>query len=285
MPGTGDDWYSKSSFGYRGDVLGNARRCTRRSARASTTRWASCRASASTTSRRYLGAHLRFKKFSGWLRETFPHFQIENFTKRNGGGLESRYMDWHWPITLQNSAFIEVGVNPNEEVIDDRFTINSRRGIYVEPGRYEFKEYFVLANTNAAAPFSMNLRYGNGEFYDGYRRNYTVGGTFRMNEHFNVSLSDQINDIDLPSGSFVTHLVTGRVNYYFNTKVFVNALVQYNTDTQPVELERAARHHPPAAQRHLPRLQRASRLAQRRADLARGDREDDLPARVLVSMP
>ena len=38
-------------------------RCTRRSARASTTRWASCRASASTTSRRYLGAHLRSKKF------------------------------------------------------------------------------------------------------------------------------------------------------------------------------------------------------------------------------
>jgi hypothetical protein len=25
--------------------------------------------------------------------------------------------------------------------------------------------------------------------------------------------------------------VGGRLNYYFNTKVFVNALVQYNTDT------------------------------------------------------
>ena len=27
-------------------------------------------------------------------------------------------------------------------------------------------------------------------------------------------------------------LLTGRVNYFFNTKVFVNALVQYNTDAQ-----------------------------------------------------
>ena len=87
------------------------------------------------------------------MRETFPHFQIENFTRRNGGGLESRYMDWHWPITFQNSAFVEVGVNPNVEVIDDRFTINSRRNIYVDPGRYEFNEYFILANSNAAAPF------------------------------------------------------------------------------------------------------------------------------------
>jgi hypothetical protein len=180
----------------------------------------------------FLGTHLRFKRWSGWLREAFPHIQIENFTKRNGGGLQSRYMDWHWLMTLQNSSFIEVGVHPNVEVIDDRFPINSRRGIVVEPGRYEFNENFVLVNTNAAAPFSMSLRYGAGGFYDGYRRNYTVGGTFRMNEHVNVSLSDQINDIELGSGAYMTHLVTGRINYYFSTKVFVNALVQYNTDTR-----------------------------------------------------
>ena len=125
----------------------------------------------------YLGTHIRPQRFRSWMRETFPHIQFENFTKRNGGGLESRYMDWHWPVTFQNSTFVEIGVNPNIEVIDERFTINSRRNIYVDPGRYEFNENFILANTNSAAPFSMNLRYGNGEFYDGYRRNYTIGGT------------------------------------------------------------------------------------------------------------
>jgi hypothetical protein len=179
----------------------------------------------------YFGLHLRPKRVQGWLREIFPHFQIENFVKRDDGGLESRYMDWHLPVTLQNSTFIEVGTNPNVEVIDERFYINARRGIYVDPGRYEFKEHFVLANTNSAAPFSMNLRYGIGDFYDGYRRSYTVGGTYRLNEHLNLSLSDSINDIDLSSGAYVTNLVTGRVNFYFSTKVFVNALVQYNTDT------------------------------------------------------
>jgi hypothetical protein len=230
MPGSGDDWYSKSGVGYRGSVL-------------------ETRAAYQTIGSRFndemgfvprvgvdhfggfFGTHLRPTKLSGWLRETFPHFQIENFTKRSGGGLESRYVDWHWLIALQNSSFVEVGTNPNDEVIDRRFTINSPRRIVVDPGRYSFTEYFVLAGSNAAAPVSMNLRYGNGEFYDGYRRTYTVGGTVRMNEHVNLSLSDQINDIDLPSGAFVTHLVTGRVNYYFNTRVFVNALVQYNTDT------------------------------------------------------
>jgi len=230
IPGTGDDWYSKSSFGYRGNVLETRGMFQTIGSRFNDEMGFVPRVGVDNAEG-YFGLHLRPKRFQGWMRETFPHIQIENFTKRNGGGLESRYMDWHWPVTFQNSSFIEVGTNPNVEVIDDRFAINSRRGIFVEPGRYEFKEHFLLANSNSAAPFSMNLRYGTGDFYDGYRRNYTVGGTFRLNEHLNLSLSDQINDIDLSTGSFVTHLVTGRVNFYLSTKVFVNALVQYNTDT------------------------------------------------------
>ena len=42
----------------------------------------------------------------------------------------------------------------------------------------------------------------------------------------------QFNDIDLPQGAFTTTLVTGRVNYFLNTKVFLNALLQYNTDAR-----------------------------------------------------
>ena len=230
VPGKGDDWYSKTSFGYRGNFWE-----TRGAYQTIGSRFNDEMGFVPRTgvdnAEFYLGTHIRPKRLQGWLRETFPHVQIENFVKRNGGGLESRYMDWHWPITLQNSTFVEVGTNPNVEVIDERFVVNARRRIYVEPGRYEFKEHFLLANTNSAAPFSMNLRYGIGDFYEGYKRSYTIGGTYRLNQHLNLSLSDSINDIDLDSGSFVTNLVTARVNYYFSTKVFVNALVQYNTDT------------------------------------------------------
>ncbi len=141
-------------------------------------------------------------------------------------------MDWHWPLTFHNSSFVEVGINPNIEVITSPFTINSRRNIQVLPGRYEFNEYFLLANSNAAAPLAFNTRYSVGEFYDGYRHGYTVGTTVRANEHFNVSGTVQFNDIDLPQGAFTTTLVTGRVNYFFNTKVFLNALLQYNSDAR-----------------------------------------------------
>jgi len=47
-----------------------------------------------------------------------------------------------------------------------------------------------------------------------------------------VSGSVSLNDIELPTGAFTTTLVTGRVNYFLNTKVFLNALLQYNTDAR-----------------------------------------------------
>jgi hypothetical protein len=230
IPGEGDDWYSKSSIGWRNNKW-EARGMYQTIGGRFNDEMGFVPRTGVDNSEFYLGRRFRPRRFQRWVRESFPHIQFENFTRRNGGGLESRYMDWHWPVTFQNSTFVEIGTNPNVEVIDERFTINSRRGIYVDPGRYEFKEHFILANTNSAARFSMNLRAGTGEFYDGYRRNYTIGGTLRMNQHFNVSLSDQINDIELTSGSYTTHLLTGRVNVYFTTKMFVNALVQYNTDT------------------------------------------------------
>jgi len=41
----------------------------------------------------------------------------------------------------------------------------------------------------------------------------------------------QLNQISLPTTSYLSTLTTSRVNYNFNTKVFVNALLQYNTDS------------------------------------------------------
>jgi len=41
----------------------------------------------------------------------------------------------------------------------------------------------------------------------------------------------QLNDISLPGGSYLSTLTTTRVNYNFSTKVFVNALLQYTTDS------------------------------------------------------
>jgi hypothetical protein len=163
------------------------------------------------------------------IRETRPHWRMDNFVRRDGTGLDSRYQDVHLPFNFNDGGFVETGVNPNVEDIRVPFTIS---GVLVKPGRYSFNEYFVLWNSNNSARFSVNARFSNGGFYDGSRRGYTFGPSVRLNERFNASVNLQVNDVELSTGSVVTTLVSTRVNYNFTTRAFLNALVQYNTDSK-----------------------------------------------------
>ena len=198
------------------------------------------------------------------LREMRPHLQFDNFTAQDGGGLESRYQDWHLPFNFQDSGVHRDRRQPERRGDRRPFTINSARGVQVDPGRYEFNEYFVLWNTNAAARFSFEPRYATGDFYDGYRRGYTVGPALRLNEHFNASVTVQINDIELPTGAFVTNLVTEPRELQLQHEGVRERAGAVQHRHAAVELEPAVQHHPPAAERFLPRLQRAARRRDRR---------------------
>ena len=178
------------------------------------------------------GRTIRPKSLSKWMRQTVPHLETDVFIRHSDGKIDSRYMNYHWNANFQDGSNMEVGYNSSSENIATPFTINSNRGVRVQPGHYDFGEYFGFWNTNQAARISFNNRAGLGKFYDGYRRSYAFGPSVRLNENFNASFNLQINDISLSTGEFVTKLLSTRVNYNFNTKMFANALVQYNTDNR-----------------------------------------------------
>ncbi|MBM3771200.1 MAG: carbohydrate binding family 9 domain-containing protein [Acidimicrobiia bacterium] len=164
------------------------------------------------------------------IREIGPHLHFDRFDRRSGTGIESRYFDWHLVLTMNDGGFFETGVNRNLEGNVRPFTLNSARGVRIAPGVYDFDEYFVLYRSNNSARVSVEARYSDGGLFDGQRRGYAVAPTLRINEHFNAAVSLQVNDIDLPVASYTSTLVATRVNYSLNTRVFVNALIQYNTD-------------------------------------------------------
>ena len=59
-------------------------------------------------------------------------------------------------------------------------------------------------------------------------------GTFRFGYKLETSFGYTHHNINLPEGHFKTNLLTTRFNYSFSTAMFLNALVQYNSDTQQV---------------------------------------------------
>ncbi len=177
------------------------------------------------------GWHFRPVRTYGWLREIFPHTHYTNIT-RPGQGFYSRYVDYHLPFTFQNSTSLEVGINTSRERLQRPFLIDSRRGITVPAGLYDRRDPFVKFTTNPGAPLSVNAEYLAGPFYGGYEHSYTAGGTLRTSARLNAGLQWTRDVVALPAGSFTTDLVSTNVDYNFSTHAFLNALIQYNTDTE-----------------------------------------------------
>jgi hypothetical protein len=165
------------------------------------------------------------------IREFGPHWVLTQSDRLDGTGLDQRQQDFHFMVQFSDGSNMEPGVNTNLEVIRTPFTLNSARGVQIQNGRYEYNEYFIQYRHSGAKRFGTSMRYGVGPFYGGYRRYYAVGPEFRPSEKLNLSVTMQINDISLPTISYVSNLATARLNYNFNTKTFVNALLQYNTDS------------------------------------------------------
>ena len=176
------------------------------------------------------GRYFRPARFAKWMRQTQPHYEFDVFTRQHDNRLETSYQGYHWNVNFQDGSTAEVGVNPQIEDIDTAFSLSNSARVGVNPGRYEFSEYFMFYNSSTARTFSVNTQYRTGRFYDGYRRNLSFGPSLRLNENVNMSVNLSLNDISVSTGAFVSKLVTTRLNYNFNTKMFFNALVQYNSD-------------------------------------------------------
>ena len=121
----------------------------------------------------------------------------------------------------------------------------------MQPGVYDFNEYFALYRSNNARRFSYETRVSFGGLYNGTRNGYAFAPTLRLNEHLNASVGLQINDIELPQVSYVSKLIATRVNYAFSTKVFLEHTGAVQHRQPAVEFERAVQRHSPPAQRHF----------------------------------
>ena len=225
----GSDVMTRGGFAYRGTILDTRAAHTRTGSRFNDELGFIPRTGIGRTDV-WFGLHLRSARYPKWLREFFPHYQIVNITREDGGAFDSRYVDYHIPITLQNGTFIEGGMNANTEVLTEEFPINSRRGVTIAPGRYDYNEYFLLWRGDQSAALSFNGRVGTGDFYDGTKQSYQFGPTVRLSSRLNSTVTWSRNVIALRSGEYTTDLISSRINYSFSTRMFLNALLQYNTD-------------------------------------------------------
>jgi uncharacterized protein DUF5916 len=159
------------------------------------------------------------------LQELRPHSSYRAFFGFDGF-LESMYwhIDNHWQF--RNSYEVHTGMNVTEEGVRVPFEIYP--GILVPPGSYAHQEAQLVFMTNQGAPASLNVQSTIGGFFGGDRVSITPTLRMRGGETLTTEVAYQRNDVNLPWGDFTTNLLRTRLSYSFNTRTFVQGLVQYN---------------------------------------------------------
>jgi hypothetical protein len=163
------------------------------------------------------------------IRELHPHTRYNIYTDQSNQKVtHTNHVAMAW--FFERGGYVELQWNPRFERITAPFQI--RRDQAFAPGSYGWNEFAFELETDHSRKVSGSALITSGGFWTGIQRTSKVGLLFRPSYHVTFDLALQRNDITLPvpMHDFVTNLVTSRVGYAFNTRTFLDTLIQYNTD-------------------------------------------------------
>ena len=162
------------------------------------------------------------------LLEIRPHITYWGYWKI-GGFLETArlHVDNHWEF--RNGYRIDTAINFLNEGVVDTFEIAT--GVMVPSGRYDHRELHIRTNTNLTKPFNLIMVNKIGGFFGGNRRNADLTIGYRFGNRFTSALISKYNNVSLPGGKFITHLIKTRLTYSFTPKLYIQSLIQYNNQS------------------------------------------------------
>ena len=151
-----------------------------------------------------------------------------DYTTDNAGLLETRIQQGLFGIELDNGDRFFAGVTGNYEFLKEPFEIAS--DVTIPVGGYSFVNTRVVYALGQQRVVSGGLTFDRGGFFGGDRTSVGyLNGRISVTPQLTVEPSVSLNWINLPQGSFSTELVGARITFTLTPRMFVAALLQFNS--------------------------------------------------------
>jgi hypothetical protein len=161
----------------------------------------------------------------------FVYQGTAEYYENGAGRVDMRELNGTFAIEMQNSDRFSADYSDGYEFIPSRFAIASN--VNVPVGGYDSRNTTVSYTFGTQHTFSGTLNYQQGTLYGGTKRTFGVGtGRVEISPRFSIEPSVSANWVDLPFGRFTSTVVTGRNTYTLTARMFVSALVQFNSSTR-----------------------------------------------------
>ena len=149
-----------------------------------------------------------------------------------GGALETRRADLQVVrVDLQSSDILELHLLPSYERLPRDFDIFP--GVTLPAGgEYHFLRRQAQVTMAANRPVSLTLRYEDGTFYSGHRRQILGTLSVRPRRGWLINVGGDYNDIALAEGRFTTRVWNTDLNTQLNPFVSLVNRLQFDTVTR-----------------------------------------------------
>ena len=132
---------------------------------------------------------------------------------------------------FQSGDNFQISVSPTYESLDKNFTIS--RGVTLPNGStYNFTRYTAQASTATRRVASGTMRYANGTFYSGHRRDFILGLGLRPRAGVLLNINNEWSRVELPEGDFSTSVLRLTADNQFGPWISVANNLQYDSVTR-----------------------------------------------------
>jgi hypothetical protein len=155
------------------------------------------------------------------------------YIENGAGRVETREGTAEFAVDFQTSDRFAIGYSTSFEFLPRPFPI--ARDVVLPIGEYDFDGVRVGYTFGQQRAMSGSVLVEHGTFYSGQRTAIGVSrGKVNLTPQFSVEPTYSVNWVDLPEGSFTTHLLGSRVTYTVSPRMFTSALLQYNSGNHVV---------------------------------------------------
>ena len=157
------------------------------------------------------------------------HYYEANYSyiTTGSGRLESRLGGGAYRIEFQNSDRLHFEYNRFYELLEVPFAIAP--GVTIPSGGFGWGQSGIVYQLGTQRRVSGSLTAVRGSFYAGDQTQLSYRGRIAVATRFALEPQVSVNWIDLPQGSFTTKLVSARATAPLTPRMFVSALLQYNS--------------------------------------------------------
>lgn len=164
-----------------------------------------------------------------WLRELRPHMNYDvSYTLQGFKETQTIHLDSH--VQWESGAMFSPATDYNYEGLERPFRIAPN--VTVQPGEYSGWIFAPRFNTSTRVPVVFRTGADVGSFFSGSRKGGFGSVEFRSGSTLAGQLRLEHSQIDLREGSFDATLASARAGYSFSPNLFVQALVQYGSQSK-----------------------------------------------------